>query len=522
MVYYLHPAEAGTNTVTSNGDGYSFTVSWYRAYPNNRDNKIGYNIYIGTDYNNCLDNGPVYFVDDDITECQIVDLSPREIYYVCVRPVEYSSVTDIGLPIINGLKTYPSSILRSNITTTSLLIPLDDTFGFPETGVIQLGRERIEYFSIDSLNNNLVLNSLNDRGIEDTAVTLHNIDGYDGYGYRSTKISLVVQGESNIFDNIYLCQCTFEYDNYAYVEGDGYKQHTKDILTTDLEQAETIAEQLPPYDGVGYHRTNPVELFNGLCVGSYIGGERYCADGYLGIGTKIRGFSLEQASNANLEQLLDIDGLDVVLLKRQWTGYRCACFTPMRESPLERCNKCYGTGFVVGYDQYYNPRKSSGQIKVRFGPTEEAVKLSENGFESTYETEAWTLTAPVIKNHDILIKIDRFGNEEFRYEVLGVTRNTLINGQQGAQKMRVVRIRKTDPLYQVLAFRNTATMPVKTNLSIESGRDIPPHTHAFVSSENGISQQTSSITAGHNHPIYYDSVKGWYVMEVLGHTHELI
>jgi len=520
MVYYLYPTLSGLESVTSNGDGYSFTLSWFKAYPDVKTNLVGYNLYIGTDYDEVLKSGPDYFCDlnpdsDSIT-AKILGLSPKTLYYCCVRPVEYSPLTDIDLPVVNGLKVYPKSKLRSNITSTSLIIPLLSTSGFPEIGNILIGKESIDYFSVDHSNNNLVLSSLNDRGANNSSPRIHRIDGYDGYDFNSTDIRLIIPGESTSWDNIYLCQCTFEYPNYPYIESDGYKQHVKDILTTDLEYAESLAEAFPAYDGTGYHRTDPKELLNGICVGSYIGGERGCGD------NKIRGFSLEQASNDRLEQLLLIDGSDVSLIKRQWTGYRCSCFTPTRETPLERCTRCYGTGFVVGYEQYFNPRIASGQIKVRFSPTEEAVKLSENGFESTYETEGWTLTSPIIKNQDILIKYDRQGNEEFRYEVTSVTRNTMLGSQQGAQKMKLVRIRKTDPLYQVLAFRNTANMPEKITLGMSSGRQIPLHTHFVVKNENGIEQQTTSISNSHNHPMYYDSVNGWKVMEVLGHTHEVI
>lgn len=523
MVYYILPDQAGTNTVSSNGDGYSLKVSWYRAYPSSSSNKIGYNIYIGTDRDSVFKNGPVYFVDADVTEADIVDCTPRQLYWVGVRPVEYNPLaTNIDLPIINGLKYYPNSTLRSNITANSLTIPLEDSSDFPETGIIQVGLELIEYFSNNIGSNNLILNSINDRGINDTPVTLHNVDGYDGYQIRNIKVPLVITGESNFYDVAFICQCTFEYPHYPFVEGDGYKQVVKDLLTTDLGGSEAIAEVLPRYNGVGYHRTDPVELFNGQCVGSYIGGERYCADGYLGIGTKIRGFSLQAANNANQEQLLEIDGDRCVLLRYQNTGYRCACFTHMRESPLERCYKCHGTGFVLGYDQYFNPRRSDSRILVRFPPADDAVKLNDQGYESEYQAELWTLTAPTIKNRDVLIRFDEFNNEEFRYEVLSVTRNTLVNSQQGGQKLKVQRIRKTDPLYQILSFRDTSTMPTKIELSIESGREIPAHTHLVVVNQDGLAQQTTHINAGHNHQLRYDPVNGWVVLPVLGHSHRIL
>src|SRR5690606_28419768 len=133
----------------------------------------------------------------------------------------------------------------------------------------------------------------------------------------------------------------------------------------------------------------------------------------------------------------------------------------------------------------------------------------------------WTLTVPTIKNRDIIVLFDEDNNEEFRYEVMTVTRNNTLVGLNGGQKLRVSRIRKFDPAYQIRIFRDTSDFPSKLNTSIGFTTGIPPHTHEIVINEKVLSvnqiNQTTGISQSHNHPI----ING-QVMEVLGHTHTII
>ena len=87
--------------------------------------------------------------------------------------------------------------------------------------------------------------------------------------------------------------------------------------------------------------------------------------------------------------------------------------------------------------------------------------------------------------------------------------------------MRAVRIRKTDPAYQIRVFRDTSMFPSKLNTGIGMASNIPPHVHEIVVNEGilTVSQlnQTTNVVQGHSHPV----VSG-IVMEVLGHTHNII
>jgi hypothetical protein len=640
MVDYPNPIRCGTDALHSLGDGYTINVSWFQALHIDPTNKIAYHIYYSTVKEDVFLEGPKYVSIDGYLNANLIGLDPGQNYYIAVRPVEYDPVLyDLTqLPVAyDNLRFYPTSMLRQNITATSLIIPL-------------LGVELIQYTSVDQVNNNLIVPApgggtpsqivdqdgystfftplsgnvgigglsglalvpssqpltedwtirctfvqrdvngdpvpetaqfitigsisgtsrdgygnpiiwtadgpTNDngilsfaitetgpefregdgflvkvngatpglpggRGFAGTQATSHTVGGYDGYNIWPSTVPLFADGEDTRWDRIFVCQSRFEYPNYAYTTDDGYHQVTKDILSTDLTAADESNVDFPTYDYAGYHRTDPVLLLDGTCVGSYIGGEMGCIDKY-GNYNIVRGLSLQDQNNQRQEILLSVTGRPAVLVRRVHTGITCSCYLPSSEYPDDRCPRCYGTKFVFGYEQYFNPRRSDGRILVRPGPTAENLKMHEAGLESEFPLDLWTLTVPTIKTRDVLIMFDQDDNEEFRYEVADVTRNNTIVGLQGGQHLKVFRIRKTDPAYQIRAFRNTAMFPSKLNTSIGMVTPgIPPHTHEIVINENimSVSQinQTTGISQGHNHPI----VNG-QVMEALGHTHTII
>lgn len=524
MSYYLSPIRVGLDAASSLGDGYSINIRWFQAYPTITTNKIAYHIYYSTIKENVFSEGVKFVSVDDALEANIIDLSPGQEYFFSVRPVEYNptnyNLANI-LPVAHdNLRFYPSSLLRSSMTDSSLIIPLIDVEGFPAAGVVKVGVELIQYSAVDTVSKNLLLTSLNQRGFDFTYARSHAVDGYDGYYTWNPIVTIFTSGEDSEYDRIFVSQCRFEYPNFSFTIMDGYKQVLQDTLSTDLAASDAFNVTFPMYDYAGYHRTDPSQLLNGTCVGSYIGGEMGCIDGYGNIQV-LRGFSLQEQNNQRQEILLNIDGRPAVLIKRVQRGIVCSCYNASSEYPDDRCPFCYGTKFVFGYEQYFNPRRSDGRILVRPGPTEENLKIYEAGLESEFPVDLWTLTVPTIKTRDILVMFDMDDNEEFRYEVMGVTRNNTIAGLQGGQKFKAMRIRKTDPAYQVRVIRNTAEFPRKLNTSIGFVPGIVPHTHEIVVNEGilSISQinQTTAVSQGHNHVV----VAG-VVMPALGHSHTII
>lgn len=543
MVYYLNPVRVGLDAVKSLGDGTIFNLKWYQAYPTKKTNGIAYHIYYSTNKEDVFTEGVKYISIDGSLEANIIDLAPGQLYFFSVRPVEYSISyleNDQGIYLINdqgiiliiddldsqlpiaydNLRVYSNSILRSDISPIDLIIPLIDVEGFPDIGIIKIGIELIQYSSVDKINKNLVLSSLDQRGYNNTNSYMHTVLGYDGYNIWSQYVSLFIAGESTTFDRIFMSQSRFEYPNFPYTSVDGYRQVIKDNLNTDLSASDASNVSFPVYDYAGYHRTDPVQLLNGTCVGSYIGGEMGCIDGYGNINF-LRGLSLQDQNNQRQEVLLSVTGRPAVLIKRVHTGIQCSCYLASSEYQDDRCPLCYGTKFVFGYEQYFNPRRSDGRILVRTSPADDGVKMQEAGLESELNLDLWTLTVPTIHQRDIVILFDIDDNEEFRYEVGTVTRNNTIIGMEGGQKFKGMRIRKTDPAYQIRVFRNTAMFPSKLNTTIGFGNGIPPHTHEIVINEGILStnqiNQTTNTIQGHSHPIISGAI-----MEVLGHRHNII
>jgi len=527
MIFYTFTSDVGLDSAFSKGDGYTVNLKWYKAW-SSTDQPIAYYLYYSTEKENVFSDGVKFISFDGYTEADIVDLDPGQLYYFSVRPIEYDDIlVDLSsLPIAYGnLKFFPESLLREDITDESLIIPLLDTDGFPDYGFVKIGTELIQYLSVDRVNHDLILNDISNRGAYETSVTIHQMDGYDGYAYWSPSVTYSLGKESLIYDRVYACQNRIDVPNYSYTETDGYKQIEKDLLTSDLSGSDEYNEDFNSYDYDGWHRTDPVKLVSGECVGSYLSGEQFCADGYGGVGRMVRGIPLQERAMQRQEYLLSITGEPVVLLRRKRTGVICKCVLPTSEYPDDRCPYCYGGKFVMGYDQYFNPRRSDGRIMVRFSNTDEDVKMNEAGLESEFSTDCWTLTVPTVKDRDILVRFDQDGNEEYRYEVLSVNRNKTVTQLQGAQKIKVQRIRKFDKAYQIKVFRDTSTLPEKINTSITNAVGLGLHKHEIVTTNKPIYQfnQLTSVNQGHNHEVVWNSNTGRLeVLETLGHTHDLI
>jgi hypothetical protein len=159
---------------------------------------------------------------------------------------------------------------------------------------------------------------------------------------------------------------------------------------------------------------------------------------------------------------------------------------------------------------------------VRFDPTVDDLIATDSGLESQLNPNCWTLAVPTVKDRDFIVRFDQAGNEEFRYEILNVTRNKLLLEDMGAQKFAVQRVRKTDAIYQVKVFRDTSSFPSKIYTSIASSIGIPPHTHEITISEKIVSifqiNQVTGVSAGHSHIIE----NGVVLDADLGHNHTII
>lgn len=225
--------------------------------------------------------------------------------------------------------------------------------------------------------------------------------------------------------------------NSAPVIPDGYGDGYEDGYNTTNPADSRCA---PGTEFRGYHRFSLTEFLSGTSVT----GE--CVTPY---SKHALGNGLQGALVAREEQLLRATGKPVQLLRRQYTGSRCLCYSLNRGRSKKRCPTCFGTTFTPGYIPYIWDKDPLGRIYVRFEPYEEQVAQKEQGMFQEVDINAWTLPFPQIRQRDVLIVYNKDdGTEEFRYEVMAVTRNETFQGSSGAQKFRIKRIDPTDPVYR--------------------------------------------------------------------------
>jgi hypothetical protein len=522
------------------GDGYTMQIVWNRAFASPVNYNLAYNIYYSTvpfdmEYQDMglIAEGPKFVSTNIVTlTATILDFTPGDTFYFVVRATQYdhewfdlTQLSQDPTQIDGYLYVYPETLLSDDIDQTQTDIPITDIDLFPDHGVIQIGQELIRYLSksIDSLTGA-------ERGFFSTEARIHMTDGYDGYeeqdpiihfwhGIEKTDLFVVQE------------QSTFTGHN-IFSPTDGYRNlDLEGIVVSDSAANDADRDDFPPYDYVGWRRTQPSRLFTGTCVDTYIGGESFCADGYDGLNQQIRGIPLYEQADRLQETLLEEMGTgeSCVLLKRIWNGITCSCVTNNQEYPDPRCGKCFGTGFIGGFEQYYNPRRLDSRILVRFTPSTEDVKMLDAGLESHIIYPCWTLTYPILDDRDVLIRFKPDGTEEWRYEIINVERNIQLFGKTGKQNFNCQRVRKTSILYQWRAIRSTADAPVTISTTVgllrgsggSSGGSIVPHIHTLTMSNNitTISQinQTTDLAEGHNHYI----ING-VLSETLGHTHSII
>lgn len=145
--------------------------------------------------------------------------------------------------------------------------------------------------------------------------------------------------------------------------------------------------------------------------------------------------------------LLEQTGDRVKLFLRKWNGERCDCYNKTygyskatgREggfggSPV--CPKCYGTGFIGGYE---------GPFDILIAPpeTEKAVNLMDAGLHITYDWQTWTGPSPLLNDRDVIV---RSNNDRFF-----VTRPNY-QGSRGAtynQHFSLSQADQTDPIYAI-------------------------------------------------------------------------
>jgi len=520
---YANLPFAGIQIAKSEGDGYNITIDWYRAYSQRLDYNVAYNIYYSTNRDDVFSEGIKFVITNPLQlSATIPDLIPGDVYYFSVRGTSFP-INDVNLsqlPVVNGLAMYPEGMLLQDISETDTIIPVSDVETFPSYGLLLIGAEIIGYSSVDIPGSTLI-SSPGQRGLFSTEARPHAIDGYDGYVNRDPLVYHFA-GFEELNQSVMLEENNFNSFKYNHTSTDGYME--KDLIVMpDHDASDCLNEKFKRYDYSGYHRTRPEDYISGKCIGTYFGGEHYCADGYNGVSGPIRGLTFNDHNSQREELILETTGEPMVLLKRQTSGKVSMHYNNHKESTTYRGIDNHGTEMVIGYEQFRNVRRSDGRIMVRFDPTKEDIKREEMGLENDFVPNGWTLPYPMLDDGDVLIRFNRDGTEEFRYEIINITRNKTLLNNDGRQVFTAVRVRKTDPIVQFRAVYDTSLIPqeVTTSIGMVTG-SIPPHIHRVVISSDTITSieqinQTTNVVQGHSHPV----ING-IICPTLGHDHLLI
>ena len=533
-VPFFPPTDLGLRLAKDNGIGTEVQLEWVSGYPNDENNVVFYNIYVSTNRDLVFDGYPDFIVTD--IGATVGGLSPGDTHFFGIRAAEFDPLvfTTSGMAMAGeDMFFYPvGALIDGYIEPTSMIITSNTTDGFPTSGILIVDTELIRYSSKSYSPVGFVVYP-EGRGYVGTVATGH---------YDSTKITLY-PGREEANTIIALATPTFQKPNYSltYVLGDGYgadgyrdgydgyafydgylrfKQESIDSLTSDgTNNNESGAFSRFDYCG-SWRAKSPQSFMQGQCGPSYFGGAqvRIDDDGYRHL-VKVPNTTTHMLQRE--EMLLESTGEPFVLLRRMWTGMRCSCFMLRREHADARCPMCYGSGFVQGYIQFFNPRRSDRRILIRIDPaTDDLNIVDRGGFEPMYEPDGWTMPFPQIKDRDVLIRFNENNTEAWRYEVLNVTRNKVLFTQMGAQKIKIKRMPKTDIIYQLPAVRDTSPYPATLATSVNSTAGILAHSHQIIVPEgaNILTLKAATLESErHNHIIYNGKVQS-----VLNHTHILI
>lgn len=523
---FFPPTDLGLKMTTDEGTGTEIGLEWLEANPNNSNNVVFYNIYVSTNRDQVYDGYPEYLSED--TSATIGGLRPGDQYFFGVRATEFnpdyitlSGREQVGL----NLYRYPLTQLDGYISESSTSISVVSGTGFPNYGIILIGSELIRYTKSGNIFSVIA------RGYNNSFATGHGI---------GNLVRLYVGNEDA---NIKIVQNTptFQKPNYAitYVHGDGYgddgfrdgydgyaftdgylriRQKPYDNITGSLNNNDNSGN-FPRYDYCGTYRAiSPASFMKGQCVGSYFGGAqvRFDSEGnrHLVKEGSVRNHMLQRE-----ELLLESTGEPVVLLRRLWTGIRCHCVMLRREHPDARCPTCLGVGYVAGYTQVFNSRRSDRRILIRVDPATDDTNIVDRGIEPAYEPSAWTLAYPGLRDRDVIVRFNPNNTESFRYEILNVDRVRAFFAQTGAQKFRIKRFPKTDSIYQYPILRDASPQPTSISTSVSSAAAIASHYHGLIVPD-GTDLNTFSgptmVSEGHNHII----ING-VIQPAAGHTHSL-
>ena len=133
--------------------------------------------------------------------------------------------------------------------------------------------------------------------------------------------------------------------------------------------------------------------------------------------------------------------------ERKWSGCSVIAWI-LGESILEtKCTRCFGTGYVSGYDIFSNLRRND-KVLIRFKETKEDLEHHPSKhLNINMLVSCWTMPLPAIKERDVIVRFDFVNNFEYIYEVLDVTKERFVYKHYGRQSLNLHKMDRTDILY---------------------------------------------------------------------------
>ena len=442
----------GVYFVDNLGDGYHLNVTWHPARTTRPDYDLAYLIYYSTARSDVFYEEPKLITQGrklpppetiQGAEAQLfgyfaeIPLPVGVTYYFGVRATEfphrampivppdgYGSLS-AGLNVVDGysfaipaIQTLTSPIAGSG----ALVVPVTTTAGYANAGGYIVVGQEVMYYT--SLTNKTFVVSATGRGLFGTTISSsHNVG------------EIVKMYYGNHDDNTVIAK------NLVSWESPHDPHRTRpDLVTTDFTLQDGYHTDFEFFDYCGYHRYRPDELLDDQQCNTYVGGE------YNGH----RGLNIYDRMLAREEQLLEVTGEPAILLRRIWSGETCICRTSRKDnSKVRSCAICFGTGFKGGFIQYLNPRRIDQRVMVHFAPSDEDLGMGpQSGWDQKFKPGTWTLAVPSIKDRDVIVRFNEFGEMDWIYVVNAVSRAKLMFGRYARQKLQLSRLDKTDVLYQ--------------------------------------------------------------------------
>lgn len=138
--------------------------------------------------------------------------------------------------------------------------------------------------------------------------------------------------------------------------------------------------------------------------------------------------------------VLERMGEKAILLRKKRSGTRCECWRDQDGKALPSCGKCYGTGWIGGYDVFY-------PFLFDFQPAGERVSITNAGMVIDNQPRGWAVIVPRIFDGDFVVRL--WGEARDRYEVNNPTRKDKdgVAGMPTIQEFSLYLHGKNHPIY---------------------------------------------------------------------------